>query len=311
MSDHDQRFKTLIEEFFPAFVQLFYPDRAEEFVFDDVTWLKQEVFPAPPDGERLLLDLVARVRLRRPIPDPVSGEITHKVLLVHIEIESRASLERLRKHMYDYYRELRKKHQLPVWPIGLCLRVGLEGIGIDCYVERLYGVEVERLNYWYVGLPALDAETFLQCDNLLGVALSALMRIATERRAWLKAEALRRLVGSEESDQRRFLLCECVQAYLPLEGPQLEEYERLLRTEPYREVLPMATTWFEQGMEKGMEKGFEKGQRELIREQLEDRFGALSEEAKQRLAQWPTGRLKELARALLRAESLHELGLEG
>jgi hypothetical protein len=55
------------------------------------------------------------------------------------------------------------------------------------------------------------------------VALSALMRIAPERRAWLKAEALRRLVNCGESDQRRFLLCECVQAYLPLEGPQLEE----------------------------------------------------------------------------------------
>lgn len=310
MSDHDQRFKILIEEFFAEVLQLFYPEEASEIDFRDVTWLKQEVFPAPPTGERLLLDLVARVGLRKPIPDPVGGKTTHKVLLVHLEIEARASLERLRPHMYDYYRELRRKYDLPVWPIALLLRVALDGFGMDSYVETLFGKEVQRINYWYIGLPALNAEEYLQGDNWIGVALSALMRIAPERRGWLKAEAMRRLVSCGESDQRRFLLCECVQAYLPLEGPQLEEYEVLLRTEPYREVLPMATTWFEQGMEKGMEKGREGGQRDLIRDQLEARFGELSDPVKQRLADWPGDRLKELGRALVRAKSLRELGLE-
>lgn len=302
MSEHDQRFKTLIQEFLAQFIQLFFPDRAEGFDFSDVTWLTQEVFPDPPTGERLLLDLVARVRLRQPIADPTSEEVRHTVLLVHIEIESRGSLERLRPHVREYYRELRRKYSLPVWSIGLFLRVGLEGLGMDAYTEHLWGIEVERVNYWYVGLPALDAERYLQGEILLGVALSALMRVSPERKAWLKAEALRRLVSSGESDQHRFLLCECVQAYLPLEGPQLSEYERLLRTEPYREVLPMATTWYEQGLEKG--------QRELLREMIEDQFGPLTEHAKQRLEEWPANRLKELGRALLRASSLHELGLE-
>jgi hypothetical protein len=72
----------------------------------------------------------------------------------------------------------------------------------------------------------------------------------------------------------------------------------------------MATTWFEQGMEKGMERGRERGQRDLIREQLEARFGELSDPVEQRLADWPPDRLKELGRSLLLAKSLRELGLE-
>jgi hypothetical protein len=55
---------------------------------------------------------------------------------------------------------------------------------------------------------------------------------------------------------------------------------------------------------------YELGQIALIREQLEARFGALSETVLQRLDAWPTDRLPELGRALLRAGSLAELGLE-
>ena len=157
-----------------------------------------------------------------------------------------------------------------------------------------------------MGLPALDAEQYVNGDNWLGVALAALMRISPERRAWLKAEALRRLVACPENEYRRYLLCECVDAYLPLEGPQLQEYEHLLLTEPYREVLPMATTWYERGMEKGIEKG----QRRLLLVQLEDRFGPLSEAVRQRVSDWPVDKLDDLSRALLRAQSLQELGLE-
>ena len=48
----------------------------------------------------------------------------------------------------------------------------------------------------------------------------------------------------------------------------------------------------------------------MLRDQLEVRFGPLSEQAQQRLTSWPAGRLRELGRALLTAQSLQELGLE-
>jgi hypothetical protein len=62
--------------------------------------------------------------------------------------------------------------------------------------------------------------------------------------------------------------------------------------------------------QRGEVRGRQEGQRELLREQLETRFGALSPAVQARLANWPPERLTELGRALLSATSLQELGLD-
>ena len=56
--DHDQRFKTLIQEFFGDFLALFFRPWAERLDTEAVEWLTQEVFPDPPEGPRRVLDLV-------------------------------------------------------------------------------------------------------------------------------------------------------------------------------------------------------------------------------------------------------------
>ena len=119
-------------------------------------------------------------------------------------------------------------------PIGLYLQVGLNGIGIDVYEEHFWELCPVHFEYLYVGLPALDGVEYVQGDNWLGVALAALMRIPPERAAWLGAEALRRIKDAPLTEQQRFLLGECVQAYLPLDEEQQREFEQLVATEPYR-----------------------------------------------------------------------------
>jgi hypothetical protein len=180
--------------------------------------------------------------------------------------------------------------------------VGLNGVGWDVYEEWFWEHRLVHFEYACIGLPALDAFQYLHGSNWLGVALSALMRVPEERRAELKAEALRRLATSPLNEQQRYLLCECVDAYLPLHGPQLDEFQRLLLTE--RAMHPhMTGTIFGQGMAQG--------QRDLIREMLDQRFGPLSPQVLERLTSWPPERLRELGKALLTAKSLQELGLEG
>ena len=122
--------------------------------------------------------------------------------------------------MFDAYVQLRRRHRLPVLPIGLYLRVGLDGIGIDVYEEKFWELRPIHFEYLYVGLPALDAVKYVEGANWLGVALAALMRIPKDRVAWLGAEALRRIQAAPLSDQQRFMLGECVQAYLPLDEVQ-------------------------------------------------------------------------------------------
>jgi hypothetical protein len=220
---------------------------------------------------------------------------------VHIEIESPDKVTPLRPRMFDAYCQLRRRHGLPVLPIGLYLRVGLDGLGIDVFEEYFWEFRPVRFEYLYVGLPALDAVEYVQGDNWLGVALAALMRIAPERVAWLGAEALRRLQTAPLNEQQRFLLSDCVQAYLPLDEAQQREWEQLLAGEPYQGVRAMNTTWFE--------KGIEKERRDSLREVLEARFGALAPAVLTRLEQLPAEQLQPLRKAAVLANSLAELGL--
>jgi hypothetical protein len=72
----------------------------------------------------------------------------------------------------------------------------------------------------------------------------------------------------------------------------------------------MNTTWFEKGVAKGQELGREQGRREVLRRQLDKRFGPLAPAVLERLNQWPADRLSDLTPGLLEAQSLREFGLE-
>ena len=226
--------------------------------------------------------------------------------MIHIEIDARDTVVVLRPRMFDYYELLRRQYGLPVLPIALYLRVGLDGIGWDVYEEKYWDRRLLAFEYGYVGLPGLEAETYLAGEQLLGVALTALMRVPAARRAEVHAEALRRLAEARENDYRRYLLLDCLEAYATLDEAQARELEALLRTERYQGTQVMAVTTFE----KGVQQGLQQGQRTMLQEQLEARFGPLSPGAQHRLESVGPERLKALALELLKAQSLKELGLE-
>ncbi len=201
---------------------------------------------------------MARLRLRPGAPPPRSG-LTDLVALVHVEVESRASTVVFRPRMFDYYVQLRRDTGLPVLPIALFLRVGMDGKGWDVYEEHFWERRIVRFEYAYVGLPGLPAEQYATGENLLGVALSALMRQPPDRRVELYAEGLKRIAGSGENDYRQFLLAECLEAYAELDESQKERLGALLDTEAYQEVEPLMKTTYERGIEQGIERGIERG----------------------------------------------------
>ncbi|MBI3821393.1 MAG: hypothetical protein HY289_01790, partial [Planctomycetes bacterium] len=230
--------------------------------------------------------------------------------LIHIEIESPDKVASLRPRMFRSYVSLRNRHQLPVLPIGLYLKVGLDGIGIDVFEENFWDLDVVRLQYLYVGLPGLKAIEYIDGDNWLGVALAALMEIPKDKIALIGAEAQRRLLAAPLTDQQRFLLRECVQAYLPIDEDQKRQLNEMLATEKYSGVQAMNKTVFEEGIEKGIEKGIETERREAVRELIEGRFGALSSPAAERLDKMSLTELMSVRKSILRAKSLRDLGLE-
>lgn len=299
--DHDQRFKTLIREFFADFMSLFFSDWAAMVDCEAAEWLEQEAFPDPPEGPRRVMDLVARLPLREAMDDKEEPWLA----LIHIEIESPDSAAPFRRRMYRYNGYLRDKYDVPVLPIAIFLKVGMNGLGVDVYSESFGSLDILKFQYLYVGLPALDGLQYVQGENWLGVALAALMKIPRDRLAWLGAEALRRLTEATLPERKKFFLAECIQAYLPMDDEQRREYGQLLEAQPYAGVRAMNKTVYEEGLESGITRA----RREILRELAADWFGQLSPDTLARIDSISPERLPALIKAIPRAKSLKELGL--
>ena len=315
--DHDQRFKSLIREFFADFLNLFFADWAERLDLSRIEWLEQEILPDPPDGDRHIVDLVAKLRTLEPLDE---GDTW--LALIHIEIESPDRTTLLKPRLPRYYGHLRERHRLPVLPIVIYLKVGLDGIGVDTVIERVWELEVNTFRYLYVGLPGLEAEPYLRGDNWLGVALSALMKLPKGKAAEYGAEALRRLSeASTLNEQQRFLLGDCVEAYLPIDAMEAQHFRGIIEQNSTEGVRAMNKTRYdlavevgiEQGIEQGIERGIDRGrlygQLEFLEAQLEAKFGPLAPNLVEGLRRSPHERLLGLARSLPSAQSLAELGL--
>ena len=217
------------------------------------------MLPDPPEGERHVLDLVAKLRTAENLTSRSSTAPDEWLAMVHIEIESDDRTTRLKPRLPRYYHHLRDKHRLPVLPIALYLSVGMEGIGEDTVIEYFGTMEVMRFRYLYVGLKSLDALEYSRGDNWLGVALSALMKAERDRWPMLGADALLRLADAPVNEYQRFLLSDCVQAYLPLDEAGQATFERITKAEPYSRIVPMNKTPYDNGMDNGLVLGREEG----------------------------------------------------
>ena len=244
--DHDQRLKVLLKEFFEQFFLCFFPVWAERFDFAAIDWLDKELFLAPPQGEKRQLDLVARLHLRRDAPPPCEG-VTDLVALVHIEVETRRARWRYGRACSSITCSCGATWGCRCCPSACSCAWGWTASAGTPIEEFFWEHCILRFEYAYVGLPRLDAELYATGENLLGVALSTLMRVPAERRAELFAEGLKRIARSGENDWRRFLLAECLEAYAELDAGQKERLQALLTTEQYAEVKPIMITTYERG----------------------------------------------------------------
>ena len=309
MDDHDQRFKTLLREFLPEFFTLFFSDWAPRFDFAGTEWLEQEAFLDPPGGEKRILDVVAKVPTRVPVPNPSGRGASHSIVVVNIEIESPARATEIRPRMLWHYDFLRRRYGLPVFPVCLFLKVGMDGVGWDSYEEHFWEQSVIRFEYAYIGLPALNGLTYLRGDNLLGSALAALMNLPATDRARIKAEGLAKITDSRENDVRKELLAECFDNYLKLELTEQTEFEQIQAQQPPKGPTMVISRWRREGIETGRQEGQLEGQRNALRLLLTQKFGPLPPSVESELAGASAEQLADLLSRVLMAISLADLGL--
>jgi hypothetical protein len=305
---HDQLFKELLRAFFREFMELFFADIAARLDFETVRFLEQEVFTDFPEGDPRRADTIVEVKTSDGDPE---------VVLFHIEAEARRRGE-MGFRMWEYFALIRQRRKQQVFPIVIYLSPGSGGLTWEDYSDTVFGHTINLFHYAVVGLPDLSADAYRESENLLGVALSSVMRPSAVGSVLHKWQTVRRILTSSLDESRKILLATVVETYLPLSGTAEEEYQRIARAEMPQEVQGMLSIYEErgiakgiaQGIEQGIEQGILRGQRDLLLKQLQARFGELSEAATAKVQAMTSTDLETLSLQLLRAASLAELGLE-
>lgn len=275
--DHDQLFKTVIRTFFPEFLRLFFPDRADRYDLSAVKWLDKEVFADPPDGPRHILDMVAELAAVGQADAPA-------LALIHVEVESADSVTDIETRLPAYYFHLRRTHGKRVLPIVLFLKVGLDGLGTRTITDPADDDEpVLTLRYHYVGLPGLTATDYQARGDWLGLALSVLMKAAAGDRLRIGETAMRRIAESPLPDAQKALLGDCIETYIELPEAELARFREAVNAHATGRIQPVNKTRVQLAEEKGMEQGRILTMRAAVLELLEARFGAVPDDIADRV----------------------------
>jgi hypothetical protein len=232
LSDHDQRFKQLLETFWDDLLSIMAPQHAERLRGVVPEFLRQEYYTDLPQGERRNVDIVAKLAPR--------GE--EEFVLVHVEVEGQYRSE-FPERMWRYFMQLYLRHERPVLPLAIYLKGGPAGLQRSETALSFYGDEVSRFRFYSLGLSGTSAESFLERPEPLAMGLAALMRYEGGSPAQHKLACFKRLAAQPLTELRQVLLLDCVQAYLPLEGALREEFQDLLQREPQPEVRNMELSW--------------------------------------------------------------------
>jgi len=308
VTDHDQLFKSLFQEFFGDLLRIVAPELAARLRVDQPEFLESELFTSFPEGRRRHLDVVARV-------ESVEGE--PEVVLVHVEVERQAR-KTMGLRLLDYAMQLWLKHHQPVLPIVVYLRGGKADVTREEVRLGLFGQSFFIFSYLAFGLSRSQAGAYLARPEPLAWGLAGLMRRGKLSAARHRLSCLEPMTTAELTDKQRFLLVNLVETYIQLDEAAQEEYEALLADQGHEEVVAMEMTWAgkiahearETALQEGREEGREEGKRDLLLEQLEHRFGRLPKATVNRVnALTSSEELSRLAARVLDAPSLEDLGL--
>jgi hypothetical protein len=258
---HDQLAKTLISTFFADFLRLTLADTATCLRLGEAVFLDKEIFTDWPDGERRELDLLARV--------PVEQE--KMSLLIHVEIESRAS-GAMKHRLWWYYMQIRLHYRLLVLPIVVNLRGGNPGVELLTMEEGFEPLSTGMFRFRALGLTGCRAADWLLRPEPVAWAFAALMDPGEWSRAELKVECLRRVQQWGVAGFGKEVLVNWIETYVELSGEDALEYRRLLALQRNKEIRQMDQTWLGKAEARGFEKGKAAGEARATKK-LQARLG--------------------------------------
>jgi Domain of unknown function (DUF4351) len=311
MPDHDHAFKELLGEFFPEFIDLFFPQVAVYLDRHSLEFQPQEIFADLTEGDTYEADVVVKAKFLD----------EDSFFIVHLEHQG-AFGKHFDRRMFNYFSQLHRIYQLPVYPIVIFSHRSPREEGDPCGIceaARTYKVEfsdweVLRFNYRAIRLNHLNWQEYAQLRNPVASALMAKMKMKRQERPIVKLECLKQMARLRLNPAQTRMISGFVDTYLTLEGQEEAVFQAELdRIEPSQKevVMEVVTSWMqkgiERGIEQGIERGIERGERSLILRQLNRRVGSFPRVIQAQVEALPLNQLESLGEALLDFTSLADL----
>jgi Domain of unknown function (DUF4351) len=295
MTDHDHVFKELLGEFFPEFIDLFFPQVSAYLDRQSIEFQTQEIFADLTEGDTYEADVVVKARFLN----------QDSFFIIHLEHQG-VFRQNFDRRVFTYFAQLHRIHQLPVYPIVIFSHRSPREDGDRTYKVEFPDWEVLRFNYRAIRLNHLNWQEYAQLRNPVASALMAKMRIKRQDRPRVKLECLKQMAQLRLNPAQARMISGFVDTYLRLEGQEEQVFQAELdRIDPSEKggVMEVVTSWMEQGIERGRQ---EEGQ-SLVLRQLNRRVGSLPEVIETQVKSLPLEQVEALGEALLDFTSLADL----
>ncbi|BAZ15281.1 hypothetical protein NIES4071_71530 [Calothrix sp. NIES-4071] len=295
MIDHDGLFKKLLQNFFPEFIELFFPDISNYWQRDSIQFLPQEIITDIIDGEKKIVDILVQALFQN----------QEKLFIIHLEHQSYTP-KVFNQRMFLYYIDLYKEYRLPIYPIVIYSHDAPLTQEPSSFQIDFPGWTPLKFEYRVVQLNQLDWQNFVNTTNPVACALMSKMRMRAEDRPTVKLLSLQLLTSLGLNAAQIELISGFIGTYLKLNETEEAEFQEQIATiEPKQQeqVMEIVTDW----MERGMEQGMQREAASLVLRQLNRRFGNLSTQQQEQIQGLPTQRLEDLGEALLDFTSTADL----
>ncbi|MDJ0800149.1 MAG: DUF4351 domain-containing protein [Calothrix sp. MO_167.B12] len=295
MIDHDRLFKELLSNFFPEFIELFFPDISNEWEPNSLQFLPLEVITDVTEGEKKILDIVVQASLKS----------QDTLFIVHTEHQS-YSQTGFNRRMFTYFARLHEKYALPIYPIVIYSHDNPKTPEPSSYRLELAKKVILEFNYDTIQLNQLHWQDFVNQHNPVASALMAKMQMNVTERPQVKLASLQLLTTLGLNPAQVQLISGFIDTYLQFNSEEEVVFqEQIASIEPKEQekVMEIVTSW----MRKGIEQGEKQGELKLLMRLLNHRLGEINPQLKGRIENLSTPELENLGEALLDFSSVADL----
>jgi hypothetical protein len=307
--DYDTPWKDAVTGYFSAFMAFYFPSAHAEIDWSrEPGFLEQELAQVTCDAElgKRLADKLVKV---------TSHGGAERWVLVHLEVQGRRE-GRFAERMFACNYRIYDQHQRPVASLAL-LADGSASWKPHTFGYRLFGCEM-RFSFPVVKLSdyAGRIEQLLQDENPFALVTAAHLLTRQTRGDVARRAAAKRmlfaLLFQRNWDKQRIIDFLNVIDWMMRFPPELNDelwadIQAMERSDAMPYMSYFERKFRDEGRQEGRQQGSVEGRRGMLSALLEERFGALPDPLRDRLAKAGDEQLVAWGKALLRASTLDEV----